>query len=98
MAMNLANKSACTRSSYHDQYLPSVSDGRLHAATSIYSTWIILANTAYLTRISGMTVFRTDCTIHLVATPGCTVKCPCICTFRSLGIVLKCLDESVAEP
>ena len=31
----------------------SVSDGRLHATTSVYSTWIILANTAYQARVSG---------------------------------------------
>ena len=40
----------------------SVSDGRLHTATSVYSTctWIILANTAYQARVSVITVFRTD--------------------------------------
>ena len=38
----------------------SVSDGRLHATTSVYSTWIILANTAYQARVSGITGFRMD--------------------------------------
>ena len=38
----------------------SVSDGRLHATTSVYSTCNILANTAYQAMVSGLTGFRTD--------------------------------------
>ena len=53
-SMNLANKS------WNQPHIISVSDGRLHATTSVYSTWIILASTAYQARISGITVFQTD--------------------------------------
>ena len=52
--MNLANKS------WNQPYIMSVSDGRLHVTTSVYSTWIVLANTAYQARVSGITVFRID--------------------------------------
>ena len=53
--MNLANKSW-----NEPQNIMSVSDGRLHATTSFYSIWNILANTAYQARISGITGFQTD--------------------------------------
>ena len=53
--MNLANKSW-----NQPHNIMSVSDGRLHATTSVYSTWNILANTAYQARVSGITGFRTD--------------------------------------
>ena len=55
-SMNLANKSW---NQLHNNIM-SVSDGRLHATTSVYSTWIILANTAYQARVSGITGFRMD--------------------------------------
>ena len=38
----------------------SVSVGRLHATTSVYSTWNVLANTAYRARVSGITGFQAD--------------------------------------
>ena len=49
--MNLANKS------WNLPHTMNVSDDRLHATTSVYSTWILLANTI---RVSGIIVFRTD--------------------------------------
>ena len=51
--MNLANKSW---NQLHNNIM-RVSDGRLHA---VYSIWIILANTAYQARVSGITGFRMD--------------------------------------
>ena len=58
----------------------------------LHGTWIILANTAYLSRISGMTVSNgLHNTPHGHSLPtDCTVKCSCIRTF---GIVLRYLDE-----
>ena len=53
--MNLSNKSW---NQLHN--IMSVSDGRLHATTSVCSTWNILANTVYQARVSGITGFRTD--------------------------------------
>ena len=53
--MNLANKSW-----NQPRIIMSVSDGRLHATTSVYSTCNILANTAYQAMISGITGFRMD--------------------------------------
>ena len=53
-SMNLANKS------WNQRHITSVSNGRLHATTSVHSTWIILANTAYQARVSGIAVFLTD--------------------------------------
>ena len=50
--MNLANKS------WNQPHIMNVSDIRLHATTSVYSTWILLANTAYQARVSVITVFR----------------------------------------
>ena len=51
--MNLANKSW---NQLHNNIM-SVSDGRPRA---VYSIWIILANTAYQARVSGITEFRMD--------------------------------------
>ena len=89
--MNLANKSW---NQLHNSIM-SVSDGRLHA---VYSIWIILANTAYQARVSGITEFRMDS-----FTPGghslptdFIVNC-FMDTFHSLGIVLKCRDKSVGK-
>ena len=86
-SMNLANKS------WNQPHIMSVSDGRLHATTSVYSTWIILANTAYQARI---TMFRMDS-----FTPGghslptdFTVNCLWI----AWGLSSSVDNESVGEP
>ena len=74
----------------------SVSDGKLHATTSVYSTWIILANTAW---VSGIAVFRMDS-----FTPGdhslptdFAVNCLWI-HFIAWGLSSSVDDESVGEP
>ena len=90
-SMNLANKSW---NQLHNNIM-SVFDDRLHATTSVYSTWIILANTAYQARVSGITGFRMDSFTpggHSLPTDFTVTD-----TFRSLRIVLKCRDKSVGE-
>ena len=76
-------------------HIMSVSDGRLHATTSVYSTWIILANTADQARVSGITVFRMDS-----FTPGghslptdFTVKCLWIAWGLSSSVNNECVGE-----
>ena len=92
-SMNLANKS------WNQPHITSVSNGRLHATTSVYSTWIILANTAYQARVSRIAVFRTDS-----FTPGghslptdFTVNCLWI-HFIAWGLSSSVDDKSVGEP
>ena len=87
-SMNLANKS------WNQPHITSVSNGRLHATTSVYSTWI--TNTAYQARIA---VFRTDS-----FTPGghslptdFTVNCLWI-HFIAWGLSSSVDDKSVGEP
>ena len=77
----------------------SVSDGRLHATTSVYSTRIILANTAYQARVSGIIVFRTDSFKpgdHSLPTDF-TVNCLWI-HFIAWGLSSSVNNESVGEP
>ena len=92
-SVNLANKS------WNQPRIMSVSDGRLYATISVYSIWIILANTAYQARISGITVFQTDS-----FTPGghslptdFTVNCLWI-HFTAWGLSSSIDDESVDKP
>ena len=92
-SMNLANKS------WNQPLITSVSNGRLHATTSVYSTWIILANTAYQARVSGIAVFRTDSftpgghSLPIDFTVNCLWK-----HFIAWGLSSSVNDKSVGEP
>ena len=90
-SMNLANKS------WNQPHITSVSNGRLHATTYVYSTWIILANTAYQARVSGIAMFRTDSFTpggHSLPTQDFTINCLWI----AWGLSSSVDDKSVGEP
>ena len=85
-SMNLASKS------WNQPHITSVSNGRLHATTSVYSTWIILANTAYQARVSGIAVFQTES-----FTPGGHSLLTVNCLWIAWGLSSSVDDKSVGD-